>query len=286
MKNTVLNAKKSVALALCFLMIFSFSGCGKEKETGADGQNSQTKDTGVQIVDILSDEEESSYTVSATLPDTSFSFVSSELSEMLAAEWKTYDSMTYDEKMVSSHSFGIISFHKGTWADFEETIGLSVENPLEALSWLNKSGILETEGFSPYDAHLQVREVLHVDVTANADNPERKLREISASAMYGFEGARITLTTTLSESGGTYSIGHVYLGYVDFEEKAEATGSGIPVKIVFSDVTENSDYYGSRYYDAEAYWVKDNVFYSLQVIGESAEQAEIREIMNRILAEI
>ena len=50
--------------------------------------------------------------------------------------------------------------------------------------------------------------------------------------------------------------------------------------------SNNNDYYNGDYYDPTAYWVKDNVFYTLRVFGDDTNKEEIQATLERILREI
>lgn len=128
--------------------------------------------------------------------------------------------------------------------------------------------------------------IKHIEVTANTVNSERKLSEISVTSDYNTESARITLTATLSASAGAYTTGCAYNGYATYEQNTATTGSGIPVLIVITVGTNNIGYYDGDYYDPTAYRTKDNVFYTLRVMGDSANKTEIQATFDRILAEI
>lgn len=279
MKRTFPNVKVAVTLALCFMIIFSLGGCAMNTESGSTDNSSQLTDTDVQIIAMKSETEESSYQIGATLPGTAFSSISQMLEDKIAQEWKTYDGITKEAKMLSSHLWGIVYFETDTWDEFEEAIGLTVNNPLESLSWLNKTGYIGMESANPS------MPIKHIEVTVDTV-AERKLNEISVTSGYNTENARITLTATLSASAGTYTTGSVYTGYATYEQNTATTGSGIPVLIVFTDGMNNTGYYNGDYYDLTAYWVKDNVFYTLRVIGDSAYKTEIQATFDRILADI
>ncbi len=280
MKKTFFNVKTVVTLALCFMLIFSLGGCAMNTESGSNDSNSQLTNADVQIIAMNSDTTDSSYQVGATIPSTTFSSINQMLEDKIVQEWKTYDGMTKEAKMLSSHSWGIVYFETDTWKEFEEAIGFSVNNPLEALSWLNKTGYIGMESADPSTP------IKHIEVTANTANAERKVNEISATSGYNTESARITLTATLSSNAGTYITGCAYNGYATYEQNTTSTGSGISVLIVITDGTNNTGYYNGDYYDPTAYWVKDNVFYTLRVIGDSADKTKIQAAFDRILAEI
>lgn len=279
MKRTFPNVKVAVTLALCFMIIFSLGGCAMNTEYGSTDKSSQLTDTDVQIIAMKSETEESSYQVGATLPGTAFSSISQMLKDKIAQEWTTHDGMTKEALMLSSHLWGIVYFETDTWDEFEEAIGLTVNNPLESLSWLNKTGYI---GMESADPSMPIK---HIEVTVDTV-VERKLNEISVTSGYNTENARITLTATLSASAGIYTTGSVYTGYATYEQNTATTGSGIPVLIVITDGTNNTGYYNGDYYDPTAYWVKDNVFYTLRVIGDSADKDDIQAAFDRILEEI
>jgi len=56
--------------------------------------------------------------------------------------------------------------------------------------------------------------------------------------------------------------------------------------IVITNESNNNDYYNGDYYDPTAYWVKDNVFYTLRVFGDETNKEEIQAMLERILREI
>lgn len=280
LKRTFSNVKAAVTLALCFMIIFFFGGCAMNTESGSTDNSSQLTDTDVQIIAMSSDATDSSYQVVATLPSTSFPSINQMLEDKIAQEWKTYDGMTEEAKMLSSHLWGFVYFETDTWKEFEEAIGFSANNPLEALSWLNKTGYIGMESADPSTP------IKHIEVTANTENAERKLSEISATSGYNTESARITLIATLTSNAGTYTTGCAYNGYATYEQNTTITGSGITVLTVITNGTNNTGYYESNYYDPTAYWVKDNVFYTLHVFGNVTDKTDIQATFDRILAGI
>lgn len=56
--------------------------------------------------------------------------------------------------------------------------------------------------------------------------------------------------------------------------------------IVITNESNNNDYYNGDYYDSTAYWVKDNVFYTLRVLRDETNKEEIQATLDRILREI
>ncbi|MBR3999725.1 MAG: hypothetical protein IKI93_15455, partial [Clostridia bacterium] len=90
----------------------------------------------------------------------------------------------------------------------------------------------------------------------------------------------------LCADAGIHTTGSVTNGYAAYDSDTVVTGSGIPVLIVTTDEMNNNGYYNGDYYDPTAYWVQDNVFYSLRVFGVETEKAEIQSILEKILKEV
>ena len=249
------------------------------KDAEINNIENSSEATVVHVIEENSNTEDSSYRVGAILPGTDFSSISQMLEDKITQEWKTHDGMTKEALMLSSRVWGLVYFETDTWNEFEEAIGLTVNNPLESLGWLNKTGSIGMESADPSTP------IKHIEVTADTVI-ERKLNRISVTSGYNTESARISLTATLLASAETYTTGSVYNGYATYEQNTAMTGSGISVLIVITDGTNNTGYYNGDYYDPTVYWVKDNVFYALHVIGDSVDKDDIQETLDRILAEI
>lgn len=270
-----------VTLALCL-------GGASENDSsisnmgGVDGP--QTVYRAVMVNNISSDDQESSYEVSAYLPGTDFSSVGQILSDKIKQEWKTYDSMTQEQRLTSSKLWGLVGIQVDSWDECEETIGFSVFNPLESIGWLNTTGYFGMESADPNT------EVKHILINANtmqsATNVDGKLTEITISTGYTTGNTKITLTATLCATAETYTTGSVTNGYATYEQETVNCGSGIPVLIVITNESNNTGYYNGDYYDPTAYWVKDNVFYTLRVFGDEADKEGIQNTLEKIIAEI
>ena len=109
---------------------------------------------------------------------------------------------------------------------------------------------------------------------------------INITAGYTVDDFRITLNATMFADSGTQQTGSGYNSYATFEEKTTTTGSGSPVLIVIANESNSNGYYSADYYDPTAYWVKDNVLYTLRVLGEEVDKETIQATLERILSEI
>ena len=112
------------------------------------------------------------------------------------------------------------------------------------------------------------------------------IKEITITAGYHVDDLRITLNATLCAENGSHQTGSGCNGYATFEKETTTTGSGTPVLIVITNESNNTGYYASDYYDPTAYWVKDNVLYTLRVLGDETEKQTIEGTLERILSEI
>ena len=274
----------SIVVALIIILALYFGGINSGDTSissigGVDGPE-RTYRT-VQFIEKKTDEAESSYEVGAYINGTDFSSLGQELADKIEQEWKTYSAMTEMQQLTSSHLWGVVSFQKDTWDECESAIGFDVENPLESLEWINKTGYF---GMESVDPTLPVK---HIEVSANsALTEDRQVSNISITAGYSIDELRITLNATLFADSGTQQIGSGYNSYAIFEKKTTTTGSGAPVLIVIANESNSNGYYAADYYDPTAYWVKDNVFYKLRVLGEETDKETIQATLERILSEI
>ena len=274
----------SIAVALTIVLALCFGGIGSGDTSissmGGVDDLERTYRT-VQLLEKKSSEDESTYEVGTYVNGTDFSVLGQELASKIEQEWKTYSAMTEWDRLVSSHLWGFVSFEKDTWDECEEAIGFEVENPLESLEWLNKTGYF---GMESADPTLPVK---HVKISANsALTEDRQVSNISITAGYTVDDLRITLNVTLFADSGTQQTGSGYNSLATFEEKSTTTGSGAPVLIFIANESNSNGYYAADYYDPTAYWVKDNVLYTLRVLGDETDKAEIQAAIERILAEL
>ena len=235
----------------------------------------------VQVLETKSDLLESSYRVGADLAGTDLSSIGQILADKITQEWDTYDSMTREQRMFSSKTFGVVGIQTDTWRECEEAIGFTVNNPLDSLDWLNKTAYFGMESTDPSSPASHVQAIAHTFQTT-----DRKPNEINVTAGYNYGNVCITLNAAFTANTGTFTKGSVNNGYATYKQDTVTAGSGILVLIIATDEANNTGYYDGDYFDPTAYWVKDNVFYTLRVFGEEADMKVIQDTLDRILAEI
>lgn len=249
------------------------------KVGGVDGP--QTIYSTVQVLETVSDQNESSYRVGAVLAKTDFSSMGQILTDKIEQEWNTFDSLTEVQRLASSKLWGTVGIQTDTWDECEDAIGFTVYNPLESLDWLNKTGYFGMERTEPDKSAAHVLAMAYATQTT-----DRAPNEISVTAGYNTGRVRITLTAAFSARTGTITTGSVSKGYATYDPSTTTTRSGIPVLVITAKETNNTGYYNGDYWEPTAYWVKDNILYSLHVFGDEADKAEIQATLDRLLEEI
>ncbi len=292
MKNKPFNKCYLILVVSTFILIVGFALAVilfREKSNMADdsvadnviSEESLIVYSTVQVLEETSGMDESTYWVGVTLPSTDFSVIGQVLEEEITREWEAYRDMSAEQRMASSRRWGVVGIQTDTWAECENAIGFAVYNPLEALDWLEKTGYYGMESTA---SDIPVK---HVQVIADtALNGDGTLNRIDITAGYNIDNVRITLAATLWADTGTYTTGSVCNGYATYEQSTVTTQSGISVLVVTTDETNNNGYYLDDYFDPTAYWVKDNVFYTLRVLGEEADKEHIQTILEQILGDI
>lgn len=231
----------------------------------------------MQILEQTRNPEETFYRIGAGVSGTDFSSIGTVLANEIKEEWEKFDSMSPEQSMASSHAWGTVYVNSDTWEECEKAIGVTIQNPIESLDWLNKTGYFGDESADPNFP------VTHVKTTATA---MRELSRLSVTAGYNTEKTSVTLTAIISADAGTLSTGVATKGKATYEQNTATTGSGIPVLIMTTYKENDTEFYISNFFDPTAYWVKDNVFYTLRVSGDEINKVEIESTLNRILSEI
>lgn len=151
--------------------------------------------------------------------------------------------------MASRHSPGWIFLGFDKWIDCEEAIGFSVDNFIEALDRLDRTGYFGAES-SVSDMPVQF-----IQVNAFETNGKRQLTEIHIESGYS---------------------GHATYG------KTLSTGC-IHVLTVITDGTNTNGYYSNDFCDVNAYWVQGNVFFALRVYSDIKDKDEIQAVLDKII---
>ena len=188
--------------------------------------------------------------------------------DALQEEWDSYDSLSTEQKMLSSHLPGAFYEDFSDWATCEEFLGMSVPNPLEEAAWLDHGTYVGMpEGF--HDAP-NVRVSL-------CGTREGHVESLSIQSGYRDGEIRVTLDAMLygdpaegisTDSGWSVELERQsYIANVDDD----------PVLI-----TEDS---GEQYVSRTAYLAQGYVLYRVSVIGDPNLQDHVQETFENVLSE-
>ena len=129
------------------------------------------------------------------------------------------------------------------------------------------------EPFAPYEVSL-------------LGSARGELEQISAEAIYEFEGGGVSLQVIFLPEGGESSRlthGFVWRGQVDFDAAEAQTGSGAPVTIVVPTVEDRDT--DQDFTSVESCFILGNGLYLLDVsIHASDREEEVRAVLDGLLA--
>lgn len=271
-KKLILCAVLVACVSAAAVLIFVINNSNNNVSESESADISKVTYSTVRMIEEKSNTEESSYCVGADLSGSDFSNLSETITDKIKQEWDTYEGLTEMQRIASSKAWGTVGHQCDTWAECEEAIGISVDNPLESVDWLIKSYY---SGSRPFQ----------VSVSTLTDRTPSQIN-IRTGYYTDYTGTiRVALTATLTSNSEEYSTGSAITGYADFVQTNTQTGKGIPVLIVTPDEANNLGYYSEDYYAPVAYWVKDNVFYSVRVLGNDTNKEQIHATLGKILAE-
>ena len=273
--KNVMNYKKPtlwiviVAILACIVVAVCFLTNPKKPHYEELLENDHFNDE-VQITEEKSDSGESFYWLSAKVQRTKLTSLSETMEYEIKREWDTYNSMSEEQRLASSHKWGTIYVETDTWEEIEEVLGVSIDNPLESVEWIHKTSYIGMERENLPHVHTTVY------TTQSTDN---KVDNACATAGYEMGDVRITLSTTISVNSEDITAGFSHSGDVNYVKTRCNTASGTSVLVI-------STFENGHFFDSNAYWVEDNVLYGLRVFGDTEDEEEIQSTLERLLEEI
>lgn len=187
--------------------------------------------------------------------------LSQDLRDALEAEWKSWNAMSGEAQVVSSHMPGWCSQGFEDWAAGEAFLGFPVPNPLEDSDWLEKGTYVAMP--------LGFRDAPRVKVDWYGTQ-EGYVDWVNAGAGYRSGSTRVMLSALLY--GDPATARHSDRDWTLDLGKQEADG-------VLHVIPEDTERYCSR----TAYLIWDGVLYHVHVVGEPGEKTEVEETLERAL---
>lgn len=261
--------KRMMAIAACLCLLLA--GCSLAAGTI----------WGVQIGDLFTGEEESSYSVSGTVrtvPDAEFS---QELHEILEENWAAWWAKSEMERMISSTLPGSSYREYETWEEGAEFLGVGLANPLETADWLEKATYTGTlEGEQTLTRHCR---------TSFRGNADGKVETAGLTAGYRTGEIRVMLWAELrteyagetADGGQTVETGAVWPEAVNMYANSIAMPDGQDAALVVSQPRREDSYVG-----IDAYFIQDGLLYTLNVVGPDGGDeavAAVRDVLEQAL---
>lgn len=187
--------------------------------------------------------------------------LSQDLREALEEEWASWNALSEEEQIISSHVPGWCQRDFEDWAACEDFLGFSVPNPLEEADWLEQGTYVGMPlGFMDaprVDLQWDGTEEGYVDwIRAEAGYRAGETRVMLSALLYGDPSK-----ARHSDRDWTLDLG-----------KQTADG-------VLHVISENTERYCSR----TAYLIRGGVLYDVHIVGEPDGRAEVEETLERAL---
>lgn len=192
--------------------------------------------------------------------------LSQDLREALEEEWASWNALSEERQILSSHVPGWCQRGFEDWAACEDFLGFSVPNPLEDCDWLEKGTYVAMP--------LGFMDAPRVDLQWNGTE-EGYVDWINAGAGYRAGETRVMLSALLygdpakakfSDRDWTLDLG---------KQKAPAEGETGVLHVI----SENTKRYCSR----TAYLIRGGVLYDVHIVGDPDGKTEVEEILERAL---
>lgn len=241
---------------------------------------------GVQIGDLLTGEEESSYAVYGTVrtvPDKEFS---KELHDSIQANWDSWRAKDGMSKILSSTLPGDGSLPFTTWAEGTEFLGIDLANPLEEGEWLEQA----TYVGMPLDGdHGGIAGAKHCVASWRGDE-DGHVQSASLHAGYRVGEIRVMLDAdvrteyageTAEDGSQAIETGSLWLETVNLASNSVDMADGQSAALVIAQPRREKSYVS-----IDAYFIQDGLLYSLNVVGPDGGDeavAAVRAVLEQAL---
>ena len=238
--------KKYLALVVALICGLIVNGCSSDTEAADTSDQAESYDLALIDSDMLSQE----------------------IYDALQYEWETWENLSAEQKMFSSHLPGHCRDDFSDWEECGKFLGISVLNPLEGSTWLEKgtyAGMPEGFGDAPpvEVSWYGTRDGRVEWISIQSGYRDGEIRVILNAMMYGSPAEEKS-----DESGWSAELERQF--YIENQT------DGIPL------ITEDS---GDQFISRTAYFIKKDVLYRVSVIGEHNTQDEVQETLERVLTD-
>lgn len=241
------------------LLCFSLLGCSSA--------NMSEQAVQAELVETGTSAEHSYYRVKADILPVEQDSFSDEMKKGLEEEWERFNSLSQEERLTSSHLWGLCGEKFYEWSAGEKFLGFSVKNPLEDAEWLEKA--------NHFALALDEENPHHVTLGWYGE-PNGMITEAQMQSGYLDGDVRITLSTTATTEENGYETEMAWADEVTFEYELLEMKEGFPVLVVTPDDL-------GEYSSLDAYFVQNDMLYHISAVGEEGRAEDILDTLEKVL---
>ncbi|MBQ6809000.1 MAG: hypothetical protein IJP07_07600 [Firmicutes bacterium] len=199
--------------------------------------------------------------------------VETELKRFTAADFSENIQKGLDEASFNplGASIGSTVEDFATMEECVEFLGYSVYNPLEDCSWLEQATHIGMP-LEKKDEHISLRW---------AATPQRELRNLNIDSGYRLDSARLQMSIVFHcEEEESFSRRYFRQAgsQATYHMEEYPMDNGNTAMLVTADDDD------ARYFSIEAFFVQDELFYSLNFVGEKENPEAVRAMLEKVLA--
>lgn len=240
--------------------------------TSAESTSVEPTNVKVRLTETKTDAQESEYRIEADLEKVDSDAFGQGIHDEIDREWQEFHNLTEEQRWATSHMYGHCSVSFETWEEAIEFLGIDVSNPLEAVKDMtvaDSSAIpLDSEGLAGQGRHVQIN-------WYSMEDHSIPYAHIDAGYLNG--DIRVALTAMIyGEDEGEYTTGVAWAESVAFENKMLPMKNGNTALVIMPKGT-------GEYASMDAYFVQDNVLYSLHLVSGVLQEKELEKTLEKVL---
>lgn len=230
---------------------------------------------GARLVKTSTGLWESGYQVEAEIRSFSTEDFSPQVQEALDADWEKWESMDPEWQTLSSWMPGMLFRYFDTWEEAETFLGISLDNPLEDVDWLEKGNYSAIAKDAPSLTTEDSR--MHCEVTIY-DNGGGEVDGGSVSAGYRVGEIRVILSPSLRVDSDLDAHHALWNGLVRFQTDTYQMRDGQTAVIVGTKQPMGRDYISQ-----DVHFVWDGLLYDLHLVAPVEQEEELQQVTWEVL---
>lgn len=218
---------------------------------------------------------ESSYRVEAEIRSFSAEDFSPQVQEAIDADWEKWENMDPELQTLSSWMPGMLFRYFDTWEEAEIFLGISLDNPLEDVDWLEEGNHF---GFAKDAPSLTTEDSrMHCEVTIYDDGGGR-IDGGSVSAGYRAGEVQVVLSPSLRVDSDLDAHHALWNGLARFQTDTYRMRDGQTAVIVGTKQPMGRDYISQ-----DAHFVWDGLLYDLHLVAPVDREEELHQVTRDVL---